>query len=326
MNNLAICIPTYNREASLSRCLTTLSSCERIDEVSVFISDNGSDYDIRSLVAQFRSKLDLELNVFPTNQGRVLNYLKVVEMAEDIEFSWLLGDDDILLSDGLSIILNKIDEQPGIDFIYTNSYSMSESDFDKCGYDPVRTQKTFSISNHVGNRPFLSLLSPSVSFDFLGAMFLCVFRTEYWSKNINCLNLSAILDQREFSHYDNTFPHVKIFLEAFSGGDCYHLGSPPVTINLSGVREWSALSPLINIVRTPETLYIARSKGLGWLQWYLSLNYLYRLFWPEYMKLLLRGKNGRQFVSMSRLLATALLIPSSYLSPLRYLFSRLKKE
>jgi glycosyltransferase involved in cell wall biosynthesis len=326
MKKLTICIPTYNREHSLSRCLNALSSCERIDEVKILISDNGSNYDVKSLIGIFEDKLDITLNVFSTNKGRVINYLKVVEMADKIEFCWLLGDDDILLSDGLSLVLDKIDEHPEINFIYTNSYSMTQSDFEKYRFSQLRNQKTFSISRYVGKRSFLSLLSPSVSFDFLGAMFLCVFRTECWSRNIGSLNKPAVSDQREFSYYDNTFPHVRIFLEAFSGGDCYHLGSPPVTVNLSGVREWGSLSPLINIVWIPETLNIARSKGLGWMQWYLSLNYLYRLFWPEYIKLIIRKQSGSEFVSVGKLFFMALVVPVAYVSPLIYLFTKFKTE
>lgn len=326
MKKLAICIPTYNRAHSLSQCLTALSSCERIEEVKILVSDNGSNYDVKSLIEIFENELDVTLNVFKTNKGRVINYLKAIEMADKIEYSWLLGDDDILLSDGLSLVLDKIDEHPEINFMYTNSYSMTQSDFEKYKYSQLREQKTFSISRYVGKRSFLSLLSPSVSFDFLGAMFLCVFRTEYWSRNIGSLNKPAVSDQREFSYYDNTFPHVRIFLEAFSGDDCYHLGFPPVTVNLSGVREWGTLSPLINIVWIPETLNIARTKGLGWLQWYFSLNYLYRLFWPEYMKLILRKQSGSEFISLWKLFITSLLVPAAYVSPLFYLFTKFKQE
>ena len=52
-------------------------------------------------------------------------------------------------------------------------------------------------------------------------MFLSVFRRKNWNKNVGALDELAISDDHTFSHFDNTFPHVKIFSQAFaleSGG------------------------------------------------------------------------------------------------------------
>ena len=85
---------------------------------------------------------------------------------------------------------------------------------------------------------FFDLIKPKVSFDFLGGMFLSVFRKKNWDKYQNILCEEALESQNTFSHFDNTFPHLKIFASAFSHSSAY-FNSLPMNICLTGARVGS---------------------------------------------------------------------------------------
>ena len=129
---------------------------------------------------------------------------------------WLLGDDDLLHSGAISELSSLLSEHKSCDFFYVNAshltteYVLSfNQPFDIV--DLPDDMELFSKKKHSEEIPFLKLIDPHVSFDFLGGMFLSVFRRKNWMDNVNVLNADAINDCREFSYYDNTFPHVKIF-------------------------------------------------------------------------------------------------------------------
>ena len=66
-------------------------------------------------------------------------------------------------------------------------------------------QPFFSEENE-GKLRFNELINPNISFDFLGGIFLSVFRKKNWDENTSVLDKNAIQDNRIFSHFDNTFP------------------------------------------------------------------------------------------------------------------------
>ena len=106
----------------------------------------------------------------------------------------------------------------------------------------------FSQRKNEGKLRFNELINPNISFDFLGGIFLSVFRKKNWDENTSVLDKNAIQDNRIFSHFDNTFPHIKIFSRAFANSDAY-FNSIPLNVCLTGAREWSHMSPLIMSVR-----------------------------------------------------------------------------
>ena len=91
------------------------------------------------------------------------------------------------------------------------------------------------------------------------------------------LNLKNMRDKRVWSNFDNTAFFIKVFCEAFGKSNAYFC-SKPLSVNLSGVREWSDLYPLVEIVRLPEALDYYRSRGLGLFQYIYSKNYSMRNF------------------------------------------------
>ena len=174
--------------------------------------------------------------------------------------------------------------------------------------------------NFNGKLPFLSLISPSVSFDFLGGIFLAVFNREKWLLSTQYLNSEALKSPILFSHFDNTFPHLRIYAHAFSNS-CSYFHSKPLVICINGIREWSSHNPLVMSVRLPQALDIYREQ-LPFLRYIYCLNYAHRNFAADFLNIIRRRSIYSFNIRLVRVLLRALLLPYTYLSPFFYLYSK----
>jgi len=329
---LSICIPTYNRADNLVNCLNSIALNMGRSEVDfeVCISDNGSTDHTGQVVLNAKKKLDIKYQKNQENVGRVRNYLKVVEMA-DGKFVWLLGDDDLLLPDAIAKIGALINTHNHVDFFYINSFHLT-TEYVAAFPQPFDTvnlpkdMKPFSSWGESGEMPFMDLVNPKISFDFLGGMFLAVFRRRNWLEHARKLDKAAISDPREFSHYDNTFPHVKIFSSAFAQSKAY-FQAEPLSVNLMGTREWAPMSPLVQSVRLIESLYEFRKNGLPYFQYLRCKNFALGNFIPDFVKMLMdRSNSGVVYIKPLRLIIQNCVYPNFYLSPFYYCVKKLKRS
>jgi glycosyltransferase involved in cell wall biosynthesis len=329
---ISICIPTYNRADNLINCLESIVVNEKISLVDfeVCIADNFSNDNTESIVKTYQKKLPINYYKSSNNVGRVRNYLNVVSIASG-DFIWLIGDDDLLLPNAIFEINDLISSNQEVEFFYINSFCLASdylASFDK----PFNTKNLpknmpkFSSWSVDGEMEFMSLINPKISFDFLGGMFLSVFKRENWISNENALSIEALNDKREFSHFDNTFPHVKIFSRAFSNSKAYFYSSP-LTINLSGAREWTSLSPLINSVRIVEGLKEFKLNGLSNYKYFMYKNYSLNNFIPDLFKLLFyRGHTGIEYINPVKLIFFNCIYPNFYLSIAYFFLRKIKNK
>ena len=184
--------------------------------------------------------------------------------------------------------------------------------------------KPFSSFSKSGEMKFMDLIDPKISFDFLGGMFLSVFRRENWNQNVNTLDESAIKDERTFSHFDNTFPHVKIFSKAFANSKAY-FNAEPLSVCLSGVREWAPMSHLVQSVRLVEALEEYRKNGLPLIR-YLQCrkSSLDRILPAMVWMFVHRKDSGFAYVNPLKIILVNCLFPNFYLSPFYFLIRKLK--
>lgn len=327
---ISICIPTYNRANQLINCLQSiaLNRNHSLVDYEVCISDNFSNDDTEEVVRSFENKIPIRYFKNESNIGRVRNYLRVVNLAKG-DFIWLLGDDDLLLPGSLERLDRLISLNKNVDFFYINSFCLDSeylSTFDT-PFNTINLPKNmvpFSSWRKDGPLKFIDLVNPKISFDFLGGMFLSVFKREGWLKNVHRLNVEAIDDLREFSHYDNTFPHVKIFANAFANSNAY-FHSNALTVNLSGVREWSNFSPLVNSVRIVESLSEYRRNGLSFFKYILYKNFALKNFIPDLIKMYIyKGPTGFEYVDPLRLVFFNCIYPNFYLSIIYFIFQKIK--
>ena len=270
---ISICIPTYNRANHLANCLNSIIICKSRSNLKfqVCVSDNHSTDDTENVIRDAQSSIDIKYHKNTSNLGHARNYLNVVDMACG-DFIWLIGDDDLLMPHAIEELYKLIESHPDVDFFFVNSFHLATEylknypvPFDTANL-PTEMER-FSKWEIAGEMPFLQLIDPKISFDFLGGMFLSVFRRKNWMLNANALDENAIRDSRIFSHFDNTFPHVKIFAKAFSKSKAY-FNVKPLNVCLAGAREWSPMSPLVTSVRLIEALQEYRNNGLSFWQYY----------------------------------------------------------
>ena len=94
---LSICIPIYNRINFLKRHLDQYLKCKSLfdEKIHLFISDNCSKDDLRSLINEYSNKgLNIDYSRNKENIGPDGNFIKCFNSAKG-KYIWLLGSDDV---------------------------------------------------------------------------------------------------------------------------------------------------------------------------------------------------------------------------------------
>jgi glycosyltransferase involved in cell wall biosynthesis len=120
---LSVCIPTYNRckylEKSLDRIISQILNLEIA--IELLISDNCSTDGTNKLVSKFLEQYKfLKYYRNETNLGLVGNVVNCIGLASG-DYLWILGDDDHIDSNALSIITKEISSQYGTSLFHLNS-------------------------------------------------------------------------------------------------------------------------------------------------------------------------------------------------------------
>ena len=327
---LSICIPTYNRATHLANCLNSiiLYNAKSDLKFQICISDNNSTDGTEEVVRWAQKLIDIKYHKNTHNLGMTRNFLNVVSMA-DGDFVWMIGDDDLLVPNAIFELYDLIDKHPRVDFFYVNSFHLNveylkkfPSPFDAINL-PVN-MRPFSTWPVAGEVNFLELINPEISFDFLGGIFLSVFRRSNWNLNKEVLNEEAVQDDRTFSHFDNTFPHIKIFASAFSTSRAY-FNTKPLNVCLTGAREWSPMYPLVHSVRLVEALQEYRKNGLPFWKYVYCKNYALNNFIPDFINILIkRDSSGYAYIKPYKLLLECCWYPNFYLSFFYFIGRRLR--
>ena len=325
MHKISICIPTFNRCNHLANCLNSiiLNTNYNIKDVQICVSDNFSTDETEAVVRHAQNKIDIVYRKNKKNLGIPRNFLNVINMA-DGKYAWLIGDDDLLLPSTFQRLLKIIDQNNSVDFFYINSFHLNtEYIFKHCQpFDtknlPIKMER-FSKWKDSGQINFLELINPEISFDFLGGMFLSVFKREKWIESSQLLDNDAINNKKIFSHFDNTFPHVKIFANAFSNSNAY-FHAEPLSVCLTGAREWVTMYPFIRSVRLIEALDEYHKNGLPYTTYWRCKNFALRTFIPDMVYIFIyKKKSGYEHFDFFRLLFSNSLYPGFYWSFFRFI-------
>ena len=324
---ISICIPTYNRPSNLINCLNSLS-LQTEKKFEVCISDNCSDENIQKLIRPFKKKLKIRFNRNKKNLGFALNLLKVSNMAKG-DFIWFLGDDDLIVRDGIKTLKNMIKKNKTCDFFWINSYYLDKNYLKKFNY-PFNTKnlpkkmKRHSPLKQNKRLKFFDLIDKEISFDYLLGVFVCVFRRDQWNRHQNVIDKKLIKDVRTWANFENTCFFIKIFCAAFSKSDAFFCAKP-LTVSLHGVREWGNLYPMVEIVRIPEALDYYRSKGLSLFKYIKNKNYALRNFFNYFFKIFFYGEQmGLNYINLRRHFFNNLIFPNAWLSIIYFINRKIR--
>ena len=331
---LSICVPTFNRPGCLENCLNSIQIAKKNFKIkfNVCISDNSAKNINYKIIKKYKRNLSITYKKNKKNIGRVLNMIQAVKLS-NAKFIWLIGDDDLLMPNSFKIIKQIISKKKNkdVDFFYFNSACI-DSKYIFSKKHPFNTNmlpkklKKFSLYDNEKKLKFYQLINPNISFDFLGGMFLSIFKREMWNKNKNTLNKNFIRNTKTFTNFDNTFPHIKIFAKAFMRSNAYFC-KRITSVNLSGIREWNEYWPLIQSVRMIEMLENYRINGLSLWRYFYCKNFALRNFLPDYFKLIInRKKLGLTNINFTKLFFKNLLYPNVYLSIFYFIIRKIFKK
>ena len=293
----------------------------------VCISDNCSDKNIKKLIQPYRKKLNIRFNKNKKNLGFALNLLKVSDMATG-DFIWFLGDDDLIVRNGIEKLEKILKKNNDCDFFWINSYFLNKEYLENFSY-PFNTKnlpknmQTHSLLKKDKRLKFFDLIDKKISFDFLLGIFVCVFRRDKWKQNQNVIDRKLIKDKRVWSNFENTCFFIKIFCAAYSKSNAYFCARP-LSVSLHGIREWSSIYEMVEIVRIPEALDYYRSKGLNFTSYIINKNYALRNFFNYFFKILIYGdKMGRNYINFKKHFFYNLIYPNAWLSIFYFIFRKL---
>ncbi len=327
---LSICIPTYNRPQYLENCLNSILSAKKKEEIKfeVCVSDNGSKHNINKIIKKFNNKLNIKFHKFKRNMGISVNFLKVIKMAKG-EYVWMLGSDDMVVPDAFKY-LKRIYNNNDVDFIYVNSFTLHKSYLENFSH-PFQTKnlpkKMERFSNLKIDRKcdFWDLVDPKIAWDFMLAMFVLMFKREKFCNNLDAFDMTKIKDKNWMSNTDNTFFYLKTCAKAFKDSKAFFCAKP-LSVNLQGVREWTGVYHLVEIVRIPEILDYYRSQGLSFFKYIYCKNFSLRNFANYMIKIFILKKKARyQYISFKKHILYNLLYPNVYLSVFYFIIRRLKR-
>lgn len=115
---LTLAIPTYNRARYLDVLLTSIAeqSLPLRDNIEIVVSDNASSDDTPEVVERHGRGIPIKYIRQAENIGADLNFARLFLEARG-HYVWIIGDDDLLLSNALRAVIDTIDSvSPGIIF------------------------------------------------------------------------------------------------------------------------------------------------------------------------------------------------------------------
>lgn len=159
MKTLLIYLPTYNRLPQLKVCLGRLLEEVRGFEnnVVIHVSDNCST-DGTAEYLQSLSHPVLQFSRNQTNIGLPRNILKSHDFASLAEYTWVIGDDDVVLSRAIARLLDAVKSNSDVDLIFLNTV----------GYDKRRQSELMAqiVANGYRVKPDWGSTKSKVKRDF----------------------------------------------------------------------------------------------------------------------------------------------------------------
>lgn len=235
---LMICVPTCNRSGFLKIMLQAL--VPQLQEfqglVTAVILDNASTDDTADVMLQYADNPLVHYFVQPQNCGANHNIVHGPTYLSEAEFSWVLGDHNLLHPGALQTIVARLQQNSQLDIYYVNFHIASYPD----QWPTKATQGYAGPFLQVGHQTLGAdnvnqwhlLLTPQSA--FCTQNYVHIVRTDVWQSFWKQNSFS-----RDYVSAISTYPHTWMVVN-----ECFHKPAgvfqlPLLTI-FEGAQSWSA--------------------------------------------------------------------------------------
>lgn len=255
---LSVCIPTFNRADYLNSCLLSIfKQIEGSEFIEVIVSDNHSTDHTTDILESYSHITNFRYFRNEENLGMSKNIISLISKAKG-EFCWLIGDDDFILSGALQALIDKISQNPSIDFFYVKPNGLTIEEYQSYG-------ETFNtdIAGYTVSLPLKSevlddwqeLIRPKYSLIFMGELMTSVFRKSIWDL------YTPNTDGEFLTSVESSYVFALVYANTFIGKKTMFIETPMI-LAFSGAREWWDRLGYVLIVLVKGLLDLYKQKGI----------------------------------------------------------------
>lgn len=284
---LSIYIPTFNRaeylEGLLDNIYTEIPNDKR-DLVEIVVSDNASEDDTESVASRLCAKYNEFGGHFKyhrnlENIGSCRNFLQCTDYVNG-EWCWLVGDDDMVLHNGINVILNTLcanSDNKNINY-YCLNYAYITMDERSEYLERADAQKKIGAEQYFFQNTDIMLLDgyselfglesriPAHIGTFLGGN---LFRVDMWKEMKEHVDYTknTLIGVNEHEEYrlsaDYVFPHLIIAGKACMNERIGYIGVPCIGLGVGAQENSSQNWRFIDTVVFDDLLTHYREYGMS---------------------------------------------------------------
>jgi hypothetical protein len=254
---LTCAITTYNRAPWLKHSLKILldAAAPWRDKVEIVVCDNASTDDTPSVVEKLRESYSFQYYRNDKNVGMLGNLGATARHCSGA-FVWIIGDDDLVVDEGLEIILKAIEENPDVEMVYLNYGYTHFSQPDTLSDPRSIIDKAAPIGFGGENRRVERLADVAAyNENLFTAIYACVFRRDHALRAYQLDNRGA-----PFSSLATCVPSSVYALQALQDRPAYWVGFPAIVVNMN--VSWMRWALLWHLERMPDLHDLAELSGV----------------------------------------------------------------
>lgn len=218
---LSICIPTWNRDQYLKVGLDRLEEQIKYicpDDIEIFVSDNCSSDNTKSVVKEFIDKgIQIKYNRNNENIGMDRNFHTCMKLSKG-KFIWLLGDDDYLVKGALNKIINLLKEYPSIGLLHLRP-NINKPQYEVIdNIDLYLKELTFwstYITGNIFSREALSLVRDLNNYKGTYLLITPCYLTAAMSHSSNIMYYEKVFEAGADASSNGGYNYFKVFIQNY---------------------------------------------------------------------------------------------------------------
>lgn len=134
---LAIVIPAY-KNTFFSETLASIAS-QTCKDFILYVGDDCSPFDIKGIINNYISKIDIVYKRFETNLGGtdlVAQWKRCIDMTEGEQYIWLFSDDDVIDINCVEKFYEAIKQNPNAGLLHFNINKINDKSQQVCSFKP----------------------------------------------------------------------------------------------------------------------------------------------------------------------------------------------